>query len=177
MQRPLTGEPLALDLVNTVWMRKGVPCDALATVDDLADWLRERGLPAETVAAAATEPVRARLVHTRAVLQAMVDAEPGAEESLNAVLEHGLVVRTLEDQQARERVVFADPSWELAWRAADDYLRLLGTGPGSIRRCEHPACILWFHDPTGRRRWCSMAGCGNRAKAARHHARTRQSRR
>ena len=40
MQRPLTGEPLALDLINTVWMRRGVPCDALATVADLADWLR-----------------------------------------------------------------------------------------------------------------------------------------
>lgn len=177
MQRPLSGEPLALDLVNTVWMRRGVPCDALGTVDDLADWLRERGLPAEAVAESATEQVRARLVHTRGVLTALVNGDPGAEEALNAVLAHGLVVRSIKDQALEERVAFADPSWELAWRAADDYLRLLGHGRASIRRCEHPACILWFHDPTGRRRWCSMAGCGNRAKAARHYARTRQARR
>jgi predicted RNA-binding Zn ribbon-like protein len=173
MQRPLTGEPLALDLINTVWMRRGVPCDALATVADLADWLRERGLPPEAVAASATEPVRATLVHTRGVLQAMVDGDPGAEDALNAVLARGVVLRSIHDQATQERVAFADPSWELAWRAADDYLRLLEHGRASIRRCEHPACILWFHDPTGRRRWCSMAGCGNRAKAARHYARTR----
>jgi len=28
---------------------------------------------------------------------------------------------------------------------------------------------------TGRRRWCDMATCGNRAKAARHRARARAS--
>jgi predicted RNA-binding Zn ribbon-like protein len=32
--------------------------------------------------------------------------------------------------------------------------------------------VLYFFDPTGRRRWCSMAGCGNRAKAKRHYARS-----
>ncbi|HEX7127885.1 MAG TPA: ABATE domain-containing protein [Thermodesulfobacteriota bacterium] len=37
-----------------------------------------------------------------------------------------------------------------------------------VRRCGHPACVLYFLDTsrTGRRRWCSMAVCGNRMKAA-----------
>lgn len=37
-----------------------------------------------------------------------------------------------------------------------------------IRRCEHPECILWFYDRTKahKRRWCSMALCGNRHKVA-----------
>jgi len=37
------------------------------------------------------------------------------------------------------------------------------------RKCEHPECTLWFYDRTKahRRRWCSMALCGNRAKVAR----------
>ena len=42
-----------------------------------------------------------------------------------------------------------------------------------IRRCANPACVLLFLDvsKSGRRRWCDMATCGNRAKAAAHHAR------
>lgn len=37
-----------------------------------------------------------------------------------------------------------------------------------IRTCEHPDCVLWFYDRTKahKRRWCSMALCGNRHKVA-----------
>jgi predicted RNA-binding Zn ribbon-like protein len=39
-----------------------------------------------------------------------------------------------------------------------------------VRRCADPRCARVFQDETknGRRRWCDMATCGNRAKAARH---------
>ena len=42
-----------------------------------------------------------------------------------------------------------------------------------IRGCEGPVCTLLFLDRTKAhgRRWCSMAVCGNRAKAAAHRAR------
>lgn len=45
-----------------------------------------------------------------------------------------------------------------------------------IRKCENPECSLWFRDTTkrGNRRWCSMAACGNRAKAAAHRLRAKQ---
>lgn len=37
-----------------------------------------------------------------------------------------------------------------------------------VRKCGNPACVLYFYDTsrTGRRRWCSMAVCGNRNKVA-----------
>ncbi|WP_232524336.1 CGNR zinc finger domain-containing protein [Nocardiopsis gilva] len=40
-----------------------------------------------------------------------------------------------------------------------------------IRRCEGDHCVLYFFDTSrnGTRRWCSMAVCGNRAKAQRHY--------
>ena len=43
-----------------------------------------------------------------------------------------------------------------------------------VRKCEGAGCTLWFLDVSkGRgRRWCSMALCGNRAKAAAHRARS-----
>lgn len=45
-----------------------------------------------------------------------------------------------------------------------------------IRTCEGPSCTLAFYDRTKThgRRWCSMAVCGNRAKAAAHRAKRRR---
>jgi predicted RNA-binding Zn ribbon-like protein len=56
-----------------------------------------------------------------------------------------------------------------------DAARMLGT-PGErarLRVCASPTCSARFYDrsPAGRRRWCSMTGCGNQAKARRHRAR------
>lgn len=44
-----------------------------------------------------------------------------------------------------------------------------------VRRCADPRCARVFFDGTknAARRWCDMATCGNRAKAARHRARLR----
>jgi predicted RNA-binding Zn ribbon-like protein len=44
-----------------------------------------------------------------------------------------------------------------------------------LRRCENPGCVLYFYDTTrnARRRWCSMSGCGSRAKAAAYYRRKR----
>jgi predicted RNA-binding Zn ribbon-like protein len=46
---------------------------------------------------------------------------------------------------------------------------ILGELP-RVRRCADQRCGRVFQDETknGRRRWCDMATCGNRAKAARH---------
>jgi predicted RNA-binding Zn ribbon-like protein len=38
----------------------------------------------------------------------------------------------------------------------------------AIRSCADAACGWLFLDPSGRRRWCEMAVCGNRAKARRY---------
>jgi predicted RNA-binding Zn ribbon-like protein len=53
------------------------------------------------------------------------------------------------------------PLLVVAWHAA----RLV-TSPAmtSVRACPGEGCGWVFADPRGRRRWCSMAWCGNRAK-------------
>jgi predicted RNA-binding Zn ribbon-like protein len=51
---------------------------------------------------------------------------------------------------------------------AESFVDLLCYGnPDYLRKCENPQCILYFYDTTKnhKRRWCSMAVCGNRAKA------------
>ncbi len=56
---------------------------------------------------------------------------------------------------------------------AADAAELLGTGlRDRLRICPGPGCRGRFLDdsPAGRRRWCSMAVCGNRNKAAAHRS-------
>jgi hypothetical protein len=40
-----------------------------------------------------------------------------------------------------------------------------------VRRCANPECGWLFLDDSraGKRRWCSMSSCGNRARARRHY--------
>ena len=59
-------------------------------------------------------------------------------------------------------------------RLAESIARELIQGDTSrLRICDDPHCKWVFKDTsrTGKRRWCSMRSCGNRAKVARHRAR------
>ncbi|MER6476114.1 CGNR zinc finger domain-containing protein [Streptomyces filamentosus] len=172
--RPLTGEPLSLDLLNTRWMEEGERQDLLTGTDGLAVWLAANGLGGRFAADAAT------LAHTRTAREALKDladrpGDPEAAAGLDAVLEHGRIRAVLTAEGPGERTEFADPAWGPAWTAARDYLELLRTAPDRIRTCAHEACILHFLDTSrnGTRRWHSMATCGNRAKASRHYARSK----
>jgi predicted RNA-binding Zn ribbon-like protein len=53
---------------------------------------------------------------------------------------------------------------------------LLNVSLADVRRCPGKGCGWLFLDPRGRRRWCSMATCGNREKVRRHAARARRGR-
>jgi predicted RNA-binding Zn ribbon-like protein len=44
-----------------------------------------------------------------------------------------------------------------------------------LKRCEGCGEVFLDRSPAGRRRWCSMATCGNRAKARRHRAARREA--
>jgi predicted RNA-binding Zn ribbon-like protein len=71
------------------------------------------------------------------------------------------------------------PSRQLRSTLARDAIDLF-TGPlaGRIRRCAGVNCTLLFADTSrpGRRRWCSMQRCGNRAKAREFRQRKEQAR-
>lgn len=71
-----------------------------------------------------------------------------------------LSLQRLHKQQTAEQ--FLAP---IAEAAAD---LLVNADAELIRTCEHPDCVLWFYDRTKahKRRWCSMALCGNRHKVA-----------
>jgi predicted RNA-binding Zn ribbon-like protein len=166
--RPLTTEPLSLDLVNTEWIEDGVRRDLLSEPDGVAVWLRAAG---HAGAAADGDALREARGAIRAA--AADDADVAA---LNAVLAHGRWLERLGDTGPERVLEVDDERWRVPWLAAQNLLELLRAGPDRIRRCADPACILHFYDASrsGRRQWCSMAACGNRAKARRHYERTRE---
>ncbi len=60
--------------------------------------------------------------------------------------------------------------WLLA-AIARSAAEIISEGPDApVRMCANPQCGLFFYDTsrTGKRRWCSMAVCGNRHKVAGH---------
>ena len=171
--RPLTGEPLALDLVNTVWIDGNGRHDLLADRNLRSAWLARWHLP-ETPGRAQVAHLAAAREAVRGVLERPRDARAAAK--LDAVLAHGRVQLSFADGKLVE-AVDAPPAWEPAWRAARDLGRLLSQRPDRIKPCANPDCVLWFEDTTrsGTRRWCSMTGgCGSRLKARRHAGRARK---
>jgi predicted RNA-binding Zn ribbon-like protein len=194
----LVGERLWLDFVNTDDTR---PVDGrrrddvLLDFDLFVDWLlaadvldaeRAAGLRRRAVqqpAGAAAALVDARRV--RAALRAL--AERGAHaaavrheavSAINRVLGRSTVTRRIEEQPdgsyARAFVTIGDAFAGLTVPVVDSAAEGLVRGElARVRRCSDPRCPRVFLDTTknGRRRWCDMATCGNRAKAARHRKR------
>jgi predicted RNA-binding Zn ribbon-like protein len=170
--RPLTNEPLALDLLNTVWNQEGARRDLLAEPGGPEAWLANAGhagAPADGVAVAA-------LRNARAAIGAVVARRDDAA-ALNALLARGRLVERLEPGGPAQVLEVDAEEWRVPWLAAQNLLELLRAGPDRIRRCAGHGCLLHFYDASrgGRRQWCSMAGCGNRAKARRHYERTRHA--
>ncbi len=170
--RPLTGEPLALDLLDTVWIDDAGRHDLLDDAGLAAAWLERWALPADAGAAA-----RKRLQATREALRALLERpqDAGARAAVDAVLDRGRLRLALADDGPAERVE-APAAWLPSWLAARDLLRLLAERPARVKRCANPECVLRFEDTTraGTRRWCSMTGgCGSRLKGRRHASRRR----
>ncbi|NJQ01632.1 CGNR zinc finger domain-containing protein [Streptomyces zingiberis] len=179
--RPLTGEPLAIDLLNTRWIDAAGRHDLLASPEGTALWLRTPRVrealgDAPVVSGHAT---RDRLHQARAALEEAVAAPerptPSALAAVNEVLSHGRLRQVLRAGGPDTVIEVDDPGWFPAWAAVADFLRLVADRPDRIRACGNDECVLHFYDVSknGTRRWCSMSGCGNRAKARRHHARHR----
>ncbi len=166
IRRPLSGEPLALDLVNTAWPQNGVWHDVLADRPGHERWLGENGLPGP-----ATPAARRALVQARDAIRAALERPgPTALAALNGILEHGRLRVRAGNADARQELEIA-PEWRVPWLATRSLLQLHDEHPEHVRKCANPDCVLWFLDTTRSRtrRWCSMTGCGNRLKARRHY--------
>jgi predicted RNA-binding Zn ribbon-like protein len=192
------GHP-ALDFCNTRagWGSRA-PKEYLQTHAHLALWARENDLIADASVpalrdAATRDPDAAAAVLTRAValrsalygvlvgpvasadwdvvnreVRAAAQAS-GLEAATNA---SGLGAGTLASWAILDQSCVDLPLLAVDWSAAS---LLTSPASGQVGACPGEGCGWLFVDPRGRRRWCSMAWCGNRNKVRRHAERSQKT--
>jgi predicted RNA-binding Zn ribbon-like protein len=189
------GDRLWLDFVNTDDIELGVRRDALRDFGTMLEWLAAVGVidhdrrlaimrrAEQQPAGASASLLDARRVRgaLRALAEhgnSLVDARTEAVAEINRVLGRSAGTRRLElasdGTYTRNFVAGGDAFAALMMPIVDDGADSLIAGElNRVRSCSDPRCRRVFLDSTknGRRRWCDMATCGNRAKAARHRAR------
>ena len=200
-ERVLRNPPkeLCLRFVNTVaWRLSDTPEERLPSVSEFLDWC----VGAELLAAAEAAQLAASwrkgapaplALYRRAlalrealyrVFRSRIDGEDVPADALR------IVNAALAAAPSRDRIVSAGTEfgWSVAGRRADavDALAPIVWSAGDLltsprahrmRQCEDAKGCGWlFLDASrgGTRRWCSMGGCGNRAKAQRHYLRRKR---
>ena len=189
------GERLWLDFVNTDGGARSV--DALRDFETMVAWLEaasvidlERSVAMRRRAQQQPAGAAAALVDARRVRAALRNlAERGTHgervrldglAEINRVLGRSAGTRRVEQRSdgtfTRSFVPVGDAFAGLMIPVVESAADALILGElVRVRRCADLRCVRVFFDNTrnGRRRWCDMATCGNRAKAARHREKIR----
>ena len=193
------GHHLALDFLNTVATRQGAVVDWLCDGQDLVEWLSDaRVIDRATAARARTwnpdalDEVAANARDFRGWLRKFIAARTGKplrvtirsiaplNDRLAKAKSFPRIVIAARDAEARHPVVLR---LVRKWESPEELLEPIVEAAADliceqdfrfIRSCDGSECSLIFLDRTKghARRWCSMAVCGNRAKAQSHRART-----
>jgi predicted RNA-binding Zn ribbon-like protein len=182
-----------LDFINTLELERGALLDHLTSPRDALGWLwrhnllhrdmLERELRHFRDAPADGERVMRKIRRVRAAMRELVDATvEGRAPALEQLEEVNRALRThyvYELVPGKDGVHLGhrhvgDPVDGALARLAESIARELSQGEAErLRICENETCRWVFHDTsrTGRRKWCDMSTCGNRAKAARYRQR------
>ncbi|WP_412542884.1 CGNR zinc finger domain-containing protein [Longispora sp. K20-0274] len=187
----LPDEPVPIRLMNTVWADRHGVHDALTSRDDLRAWLAHTGLgPAGTavtdgdvtahralrdalrrLAALLTDDTRpAAASATTDLDRAVADVNAAAATSPPVPglrLRDGTLHRT-------DTTTGPTPAAALSTVATAAVDLLTSATARDLRACHAPGCVLYFLKDHPRREWCSTA-CGNRARAARHYRKHRDT--
>jgi predicted RNA-binding Zn ribbon-like protein len=183
------------DFLNTLDHEDGFLREHLTTLDDALAWFVDRGVihlegadrarAQVTAQPAATDRDLARVKAVRQALREVAEAiathrvpSGGAIDAVNRALRARQVIELVaaSDGCSVDHRHVGDPIDDALARLAEPLVGELTAGhPDRIRICASDTCEWVFYDTsrTGRRRWCDMATCGNRAKAARHRARAK----
>ncbi|CAG9171667.1 CGNR zinc finger domain-containing protein [Cupriavidus pampae] len=173
----------ALDLLNTLERAFDAPVDRWQTDDDVWRWLeRVALLPNGELPAERPKGMLAAATSLRESLRQAVSLRKAGGTVDVTLLNEYLAAdacRTslapADDGKIRlARVYPTDTPMQCLVPLTLAAAELLAHGDFSlIRKCESETCSMWFYDRTRahRRRWCSMALCGNRHKVAAYRRR------
>jgi len=173
------GGHVALDLTATLAGRaKAEPRELLKSPADLQRWLASAGFRAEAATAAdlwAAQRLR-EAIYAVALARIAGADKPVEREVLNLLASLTPAVPRLTPDAV---VALSGSATAILSTITREAIALFGgSQAGQIRQCEADGCTLLFVDNSrrGDRRWCSMAGCGNRAKLALFRRRQREAR-
>lgn len=181
---PMLGDHLAMDLLNTEALNEGLLVDFWQSDADVLQWLARYGIaPAADGQPPASGELLSRAKVLRALARQLITAVKQQQQpdirQLNQYLQCFYSVPQLvadaDGILQLSRSARLDVLGSLLGPVAEAVAQLLVEGDFAlVRQCEHPDCVLWFYDRTKahKRRWCSMALCGNRHKAAQFRKRS-----
>lgn len=181
----LVGNRAHLDFMNTGY-RRHLGEDPLATWDDVLTLCRMIGMLDPGSGPAGTDTDLAAARHLRDALEAITVAHVAGDQlpaqavaHLNAVGDAAPQRTHLAVEEANRlaaRPLSPATAAEVLARIAHDAIASFANDARArFRRCANIDCPLYFYDVSkgGKRRWCRMDTCGNRAKAASHAQRHR----
>ena len=178
----------ALDFLNTQWPTASGTEDFFETDEDVLSWLRQAGLAPAGVTEVRPSGALLRAAHAlRTVIRTMVESRKAGKipdlSDLNAFLvaaqSHPQLSWTPSKTIVMKTVRAANTAEQVLSPVALEAAELFSTADfRRVRRCDDPSCVHWFYDLTrpGRRRWCSMATCGNRLKVKTYRRRLKSPR-
>jgi predicted RNA-binding Zn ribbon-like protein len=173
----------ALDFLNTEWpSSNGTTEDFFESDADVFSWLRQANLAPEEVTEVRPFGALVRSAYLlRSVIRILIEERKLGKRpdlsDLNAFLvaaqshpELAWIKFRIEIRVSRP----ADTADQILAPIAVGAAELLAKGDfNRVRRCDDATCVHWFYDLTksGRRRWCSMATCGNKLKVRQYRRR------
>ena len=181
-----------LDFVNTLSYDKDVVHEGLRDAPTAVTWLQRHALLHQEMAdailadasdAEGEERLFTRVRRVRAALRELLDAaverrppQGSALKEVNRALRAPYVIELVPsaDGVSLDHRHEGDPISGAMARLSEAVTReLTGDNSRRLRVCANEDCRWVFndHSPAGRRKWCDMSSCGNRAKAARHRER------
>jgi predicted RNA-binding Zn ribbon-like protein len=189
------GDHPAIDFLNTAYRPQGVAVELLGSGQEFLAWLVDTGL----LAPAAARTLERRV--GRAALDSAAEEARRVREWARGWLGRWREAPRADYAKdvARLNTLLARASLEREVIASDDGLRLVqqsaiesadallalvaaqiaafvtAEDPALLKMCAGPGCTVWFLDRSraGRRRFCTSAVCGNRAKVAAFRERQR----
>jgi predicted RNA-binding Zn ribbon-like protein len=171
--------PLAVELANTIVVTGSGSIDLMATDEELETWILAEAarFPIAEGARGHLPEVRALRGEVRALLLATVEDRPlpdAPRVSINKMSSRSPRFPTLNDDGVTAiRDLSRDGFIEFCGTVARSVIELLGEEDRlqELGICGAPSCGMFFVATNPRQRWCSSA-CGNRARVARHAARS-----
>jgi predicted RNA-binding Zn ribbon-like protein len=170
---------LCLDFAATLEGRGNEVVDLLSSTERLSEWLRgpELPLPAGGLTDGDLRAARELRSAVEGAVRSVIDGRPASAAEVRCINSCARLPTPVfllrKGAQGRAALEEADLGAVLSVIARDAIHLLATTDRRRLRECAREGCCTLFFDrsPSGRRRWCSMKGCGEMVASASYRRR------